>query len=68
MYTLQTGCGRVQFLADLSVVLRNCGSEEFLFLEGDFNCTEKDKTDRNHLEPHAASQSAIKQPIETQFV
>lgn len=66
VYAPNAGRDRVQFLADLSAVLSQCGSEEFLFLGGDFNCTENDKTDRNHLEPHAASQRAIKQLIETQ--
>lgn len=35
-------------------MLKNCCSEDFLFLGGDFNCTELN-LDRNHIEPHLAS-------------
>ena len=47
------------------MVLSQCGPEEFWFIGGDFNCTENDKIDRNHIEPHAASRRAIKQLVET---
>ena len=33
----------------------------FLFLGGDFNCTENEVLDRNHAEPHPASQHALRQ-------
>lgn len=64
VYAPNTGPDRVQFLNELSVVLSQCGPEEFLFLGGDFNCTENDQVDRNHIEPHAASKRAIKQLVE----
>ena len=37
--------------------------EDFLFLGGDFNCTEDAILDRNHAEPHPASQHALKQLV-----
>ena len=46
------------------MVLSQCGPEEFLFLGGDFNCTEIDQVDGNHIEAHAASKCAIKQLVE----
>ncbi len=36
----------------------------FLFLGGDFNCTINDFIGRNHLEPHSASQRALRQVLE----
>lgn len=45
-----------------------CGPEEFLFLGGDFNCTENDRLDRNHIEPHAASKLVMKQLVETHIL
>lgn len=48
------------------VISKNCSWEEMLFLGGDFNCTENDEIDRNHLEPHAASRCAMIQLVETQ--
>jgi len=41
--------------------MKDLNLEELLFLCGDFNCTENDKLDRNHLEPHIASQKALTQ-------
>lgn len=38
--------------------MKDLTSEELLFLSGDFNCTETDQLDRNHLEPHIASQKS----------
>lgn len=43
--------------------MKDLNSEELLFLGGDFNCTVNDKLDRNHLEPHIASQKALTQII-----
>ncbi len=45
---------RLLFLDTLCSTLRNCCTEEFLFLGGDFNCAELDIV-RNHVEPHMAS-------------
>lgn len=41
---------RFSFLDILSDVSNSCNPEEYLFLEGDFNCTEYPTPDRNHLE------------------
>lgn len=57
-----TGHDRVCFLTDLSAVLSQCGPGEFLFLGGDFNCTEDDRLDRNHIEPLML---VMKQLVET---
>lgn len=35
------------------------------FLGGDFNCTQNDHLDRNHIEPHRESQRALNHLIET---
>ncbi len=51
------------FLEKLSNILSNCKEEEFIFIVGDFNCTENDTMDRNHKEPHLASQHAIRKLI-----
>lgn len=37
----------------------------FLFVGGDFNCTEDANLDRNHLEPHPASSVRLKRLIES---
>ena len=47
----------------ISEVLNDCAMEDFLFLGGDFNCTEDVILDRNHAEPHPASQHALKQLV-----
>lgn len=65
IYAPNSGPARVQFLNELSAVLSECESEEFLFLGGDFNCTQDDELDRNHREPHAASKRAMTQLIAT---
>uniref|UniRef100_A0A8C2GDM5 Reverse transcriptase domain-containing protein n=1 Tax=Cyprinus carpio TaxID=7962 RepID=A0A8C2GDM5_CYPCA len=49
---------RMLFLDTLCLSLQNCCSEEFLFLGGDFNCTELN-LDRNHMEPHLASRKRL---------
>lgn len=46
------------FLDTLCSILQNCSSEEYLFLGGDFNCTEH-MLDRNHIEPHLPSQKRL---------
>ena len=43
------------FLYTLGEVISQWDSDEYLFLGGDFNCTEDSRLDRNHLEPHPAS-------------
>ena len=65
VYAPNSGPARVQFLNELSAVLSECEPEEFLFLGGDFNCTQNDELDRNHREPHAASKRAMTQLVAT---
>ena len=60
-----SGPDRVRFFKVLDTVLRKVQFDEFLFLGGDFNCTENDVLDRNHLEPHSASQRALRQLLQT---
>ncbi len=51
------------FLNKLRESLENCEPEEFLFIGGDFNCTENDVIDRNHNEPHKESQRVLQEII-----
>lgn len=53
------------FLNLVNTTLKSLNTDEILVLGGDFNCTENDKLDRNHLEPHVASQRVIKQVVKT---
>ena len=46
--------------------MANCSSDEICYLNGDFNCTECDDLDRNHVEPHAASKHAMAQLVKGQ--
>lgn len=46
------------------VNLSSCDSEDYMFLGGDFNCTEND-ADRNDTEPHTASNHALIKCIKT---
>ena len=55
---------RLSFLDTLSTVLFDCNSEEYLFVGGDFNCTER-IIDRNHTEPHMLSRKNLIQVIKT---
>lgn len=55
---------RMRFLDVLSDVLHDC-TEDFLWLGGDFNCTENPKLDRNHLEPHPASSAKLRRLMES---
>ncbi len=66
VYAPTSGSERVTFLKEIGVILNNCSSEEKLFLGGDFNCTVNDVIDRNHFEPHAASQRMMSDIVETQ--
>lgn len=66
VYAPNVGPERVQFLKIVSDVLSRCGdSDAFLYLGGDFNCCENDYLDRNHIEPHVASQRALIDLIKT---
>ena len=63
MYAPTNGAERKVFLEKVSDVLNGCATEDFLFLGGDFNCTENEVLDRNHAEPHPASQHALRQLV-----
>lgn len=65
MYAPTRGTERVQFLNILKDVLKNCKSDDFIFLGEDFNCTENDGLDINHMELHKASQQRLSDIIET---
>ncbi len=54
---------RVLFLNKVRDAVENCKPEEYLFIGGDFNCTENDSIDRNHKEPHMESQRVLRQII-----
>lgn len=56
---------RMAFLNILSDTVKDLNDTDFMFLGGDFNCTEVPLLDRNHVEPHPASSSRIRQLIET---
>lgn len=51
------------FLEIMNSELNCCGPEDYLILGGDFNCTEAEFLDRNHAEPHPASQHTQKQLV-----
>lgn len=65
VYAPTNGAERVCFFNNLNGVFQSCNSDEYLFLGGDFNCTENYVLDRNHAEPHEASGHAIRSLIET---
>ncbi len=63
MYAPVLGGERVSFLNKVRDAVENCKPEEYLFIGGDFNCTENDNIDRNHKEPHMESQCVLRQII-----
>lgn len=65
VYAPVKGAERVLFFRDVDLFLQSCGSEDYLFLGGDFNCTENYVLDRNHLEPHNASSYALRELLQT---
>ncbi len=65
IYAPNNGAERVLFLNLVNTTLKSLNTDDFLVLGGDFNCTENDKVDRNHLEPHVASQKVITQLVQT---
>lgn len=65
VYAPTNGIERIGFLNILSTTLQSCKTDEYVFLGGDFNCTENDMLDRNHVEPHAASSRVLRELIET---
>ena len=63
VYAATIGTERKLFLQKINDVLNGCASEDFLFLGGDFNCTENAALDRNHAEPHPVSQHVLRQLV-----
>lgn len=62
VYAPTKAAERLSFLDELSTALISCKSEEYLFVGGDFNCTEPN-LDRNHIEPHILSRKKLIQCI-----
>lgn len=65
LYAPNSGPERVCFFNNVKCILQNCNIDDYLFLGGDFNCTENYVLDRNHIEPHAASAHAMCELVET---
>ena len=65
VYAPVIGVSRAALLHVLNETLMDCSSNDFLFLGGDFNCTQNDHLDRNHPEPHMESQRLLNKLIET---
>ena len=63
IYAPNNGAERRSFLELVNSKLNCCSSEDYLFLGGDFNCTEAEFLDRNHAEPHPASQHTLKRLV-----
>ena len=66
VYTPTNAADRVAFLNILSDCDKNCEDDGFMFLGGDFSCTEKSTLDRNHPEPHPPSSHTLRQLMENQ--
>lgn len=64
VYAPTNASERVGFLSQLSTLIAGCSSDEYLFVGGDYNCTESD-IDRNHSEPHMLSRRTLIQCIHT---
>lgn len=63
IYASTDGAERRLFLGTVSNKPQNHRTSDYLFLGGDFNCTEDGAIDRNHAEPHPASQHALRQLV-----
>lgn len=64
VYAPAVGKERLTFLENVNDAIRDCNDKEFLFIGGDWNCTES-RLDRNHVEPHPASRTLLIQLLET---
>lgn len=62
VYIPTSAIERMVFLNVLCSVMQKCCAEEYLFLGGDFNCTES-MLDRNHIEPHLPSRNRLIQLV-----
>lgn len=63
VYAPTSAIERISFLEVLNSTLKNCCSEDYLFLGGDFNYTERN-IDRNHMEPHMPSRISLAKLIQ----
>ncbi len=63
IYAPNNGTERKHFFEKVNDILNSCGSGDYLFVGGDFNCTENEILDRNHAEPHPVSQHALRQLV-----
>ena len=63
IYAPTSGVDRVAFLNTVNTALQNYSTDDYMFMGGDFNCTENEAVDRNHTEPHAASQRALRESL-----
>lgn len=61
VYAPTKGVDRMGFLDVLCDTVKVSSDDEYLFLCGDFNCTENPPLDRNHIEPHPASSRRLRQ-------
>uniref|UniRef100_A0A674NVB8 exodeoxyribonuclease III n=1 Tax=Takifugu rubripes TaxID=31033 RepID=A0A674NVB8_TAKRU len=59
VYAPTAALDRLLLLNEIEKVVAGCNNNEFLFLGGDFNCTENPLLDRNHPEPHLPSKSTL---------
>ena len=66
VYTPTNAVDRVAFLNSLSDCVKNCEDDGFMFLGGDFNCTENPTLVRNHPEPHPPSSHTLRRLMENQ--
>lgn len=64
VYAPTVGPERVVFLNIQNDVISNCSADGYMFLGGDFNCTENAVLDRNHPEPHGVSKNCLVKVIE----
>ncbi len=63
IYAPNNGTERKHFFEKLNDILNSCDQEDYLFIGGDFNCTENEILDRNHAEPHPVSQHTLRQLV-----
>ena len=63
IYAPTSGVDRVAFLNTVNTALQNYSTDDYMFMGGDFNCNENEAVDRNHTEPHDASQRALRESL-----
>lgn len=63
IYAPTDGAETRLFLGTVSNKPQNHRTSDYLFLGGDLNCTEDGAMDQNHVEPHPASQHALRQLV-----